>query len=128
MDRSESSHVHHWAEVVTHPSTVASNLEEKIAKAPEVIELKRAEKLIEREVENNMRKVAKKTQAEAAKAQKLIDQEAEKLYIQGLSPEDKKRVKENKRIANQATTYIQSRIVRVIAVIFLFASRDRSIE
>ncbi len=48
-----------------------------------------------------MRKVAKKTQAEAAKAQKLIDQEAEKLYIQGLSSEDKKRVKENKRIANQ---------------------------
>ncbi len=95
MDRSESSHVHHWAEVVAHPSTVASYLEEKRAKAPEVIELKRAEKLIEREVENNLRKVAKKTQAEAAKAQKLIDQEAEKLYIKGLSSEDKKRVKEN---------------------------------
>lgn len=48
-----------------------------------------------------MRKVAKKSQAEATKAQKQIDQEAEKLYIQSLSPEDKKRVKENKRIANQ---------------------------
>lgn len=101
MDRSESAHVHHWAEVVTHPSTVASYLEEKRAKAPEVIELRRAEKLIEREMVNNMRKVAKKSQAEATKAQKQIDQEAEKLYIQSLSPEDKKRVKENKRIANQ---------------------------
>ncbi len=93
LNRTEMSRIHHWAEIVTHPSIVAKYHAEVEARLPEVVEISKATKLIEARNTKVCQHQIAEEKARLAKAQKLLEKQKQKEYMASLTPAQRKVVK-----------------------------------
>lgn len=92
IDRSKMSRIHHWAEIVNHPDIVKKYHEEIRSKLPEVVEQVKATRVLEAKAAADCQKILKTKAAEQAKAEKILEAHNKKVYLDSLTPEDRKKV------------------------------------
>ncbi len=97
VDRTSSSHVHHWAEVVTHANVLQNYQQEVQAKAPEAVAQRKNESLLVKENNANLRKRLREEENSKKAAERHLQKVDDKNYLASLSVNDRKIVREQKR-------------------------------